>query len=188
MERRKQLARLRSAVTIILVTAGFALGAVMLVPAVLGFERYVVTGDSMTGSFDRGSVVLAEIVPVSELRNGDVITFVPPPGEGPAGRVTHRIASIQPGPEGSVVVQTKGDANATIDPWLAQLNGPEQARAVAGVPYVGYVLGALGIREIRMLLIGLPALLVALVILARLWRDAGEEARRRTGSPQQGIS
>ena len=169
-------------------TAGFALGAVMVVPAVLGFERYVVTGDSMTGSFDRGSVVLAEVVPVADLRTGDVITFVPPPGEGPSGRVTHRIASIQPGPEGAVVVQTKGDANATIDPWLAQLDGPEQARAVVGIPYIGYVLGALGVREVRMLVIGLPALLVALVILARLWRDAGEEARRRAGSPEHGTS
>ena len=39
-----------------------------------------------------------------------------------------------------------------------------------------------------MLVIGLPALLIALVLLTRLWRDAGEEARRRAGSPEQGIS
>jgi hypothetical protein len=30
-----------------------------------------------------------------------------------------------------------------------------------------------------MLAIGIPAVLVALLILAGIWRDAGEEARRR---------
>jgi hypothetical protein len=30
-----------------------------------------------------------------------------------------------------------------------------------------------------MLAIGLPAILLALLILAGIWRDAGEEARRR---------
>jgi signal peptidase I len=150
----------------------------MVIPGLLGFDRYVVTGDSMTGTYDRGSVVMAETVPVSALRVGDVITYFPPPGQGPEGRVTHRIFSIQPGAGGSIF-QTKGDANATVDPWVFELPGPEQARAAFSVPYVGYVIGALGIREVRMLVIGVPALLIALVLLSRLWRDAGEEARRR---------
>jgi signal peptidase len=172
------LRRARSVIAFVLVATGFLLGAVMVLPALLGFERYVVTGDSMTGTYDRGSVVMADTVPVSELRVGDVITYVPPPGQGPGGRVTHRIVSIQPG-EGGSIFQTKGDANATVDPWLFQLPGPDQARVVFSVPYVGYAIGALGIREVRMLVIGLPALLIALVLLSRLWRDAGEEARRR---------
>ena len=44
---------------------------------------------------------------------------------------------------------------------------------------MGYAFGALGIRWVRMLLIGLPALLVALTVLAGLWRDAGQELRTR---------
>jgi signal peptidase len=175
--------RVRALLVLGLVAAGFGLGALMVVPALFGLDRYVVTGDSMTGTYDRGSVVFSEIVPVSELAVGDVITYVPPPEEGPPGRVTHRIVSMTPDPGGGApVMQTKGDANAVPDPWRFQLGAPRQARAVFGVPYVGYVLGALSIREVRMLVIGLPALLVALAILARLWRDAGEEARRR-GSP-----
>jgi signal peptidase len=48
---------------------------------------------------------------------------------------------------------------------------------VRAIPYAGYAFAALAIREVRMAVIGLPALLIALVLLVRLWRDAGEEAR-----------
>jgi hypothetical protein len=48
---------------------------------------------------------------------------------------------------------------------------------VAHVPYVGYALAALGDRRVRILVIGLPALLIALSTLGALWRDSGAEAR-----------
>ena len=50
----------------------------VLLPAVLGFERYVVTDRAMDGSVSRGSVVLAREVPPTDLRVGDVISFRPP--------------------------------------------------------------------------------------------------------------
>ena len=46
--------------------AGFA--AVMLLPALFGFERYVITGGSMSGTYDRGSVIFSEVVPVDRAR------------------------------------------------------------------------------------------------------------------------
>ena len=58
------------------------------------------------------------------------------------------------------------------------LDAPVQARAEFSVPYVGYAFAALAIREVRVLAIGLPALLVALVLLAGMWREAGEASRR----------
>jgi hypothetical protein len=39
-----------------------------------------------------------------------------------------------------------------------------------------------------MLVIGLPALLVALGVLAALWRDAGREVRRRTATPDAEVA
>jgi signal peptidase len=59
------------------------------------------------------------------------------------------------------------------------LERPTQARVAFHIPYVGFALGALSDRHIRMMIIGLPALLIALGVLARLWRDAGEEVRRQ---------
>jgi len=54
--------------------------AVMLVPALLGYHRYVILNGSMTGTYDPGSIVFDKPVPVSMLKVGDVITYSPPPG------------------------------------------------------------------------------------------------------------
>jgi signal peptidase len=150
-------------------------GGAIVGAALLGYERYVITGDSMSGTYDRGSLLFSEHVSPSELEVGDVITYDPPAAAGQDGLVTHRIVAVQPGPEGPVY-RTKGDANASADPWRFQLDGDVQARGVVNVPYVGYGIAALSYRGLRLLLIGLPAIVIALVLLAGLWRQAGEEA------------
>ena len=164
-----------------LVAAAVALAALMLVPALLGYQRYVITGGSMAGTYDRGSLVFDRTVPTAQLREGDVITFRPPPSAGLAhrGLVTHRIAAITRDRSGERIFRTKGDFNHAADPYAFSLHRSTQARVAYHVPYVGYAFAALGIRWVRMLLIGLPALLVALTVLAGLWRDAGQELRGR---------
>ena len=37
----------------------------VLVPALLGYQRYVITSGSMTGTYDRGSLVFDKVVPTS---------------------------------------------------------------------------------------------------------------------------
>ena len=167
----------------LLVAAGFVFGALLVAPSLLGWERYVIVSGSMTGTYDRGSLVFDEVVPVESLKVGDVITYKPPPGSGPHGLVTHRIAKISKDPKsGERVYRTKGDANQVADPWKFLLPDKEQARVVAGVPKVGFVLAALAQREIRMLIIGLPALLIALFVMGGLWRDAGREAEAQAAT------
>jgi signal peptidase len=158
----------------LLLALGVLLGLGLVVPAVLGYQRYVIVSGSMTGTYDRGSLVFDEVVPVAELRTGDVITYRPPAGSGPAGLVTHRIAEIRRDASGPVF-RTRGDANPVADPWTFRLSAPRQARVVAGVPYVGYALAALSDRRVRMLVVGVPAMLIALSALAGLWREAGAE-------------
>src|SRR5919199_902688 len=51
-------------------------------------HRYEFTSGSMTGTYDRGSIVFDKVVPVDQLQVGDVITYTPPPGSGPQGRIT----------------------------------------------------------------------------------------------------
>src|SRR3954470_10141879 len=131
----------------------------------------------MTGTYDRGSLVFDEVVPVKSLHVGDVITYRPPRGAGPTGLVTHRITSIGHDPKtGAPVFRTRGDANPVRDPWTFTLPNRTQARTAFHLPYAGFALAALADRNLRMLLIGIPALLVALSVLARLWREAGETA------------
>lgn len=151
----------------------------VLAPALLGWERYAIVSGSMTGTYDQGSLVLDEVVPVGDLKVGDVITYRPPADAGPQHLVTHRIASIGRADDGGRVFRTKGDANPVVDPWTFRLDQPTQARVRIGIPYAGHALSALGRRDVRMALIALPALLIAGFSLARLWRALGEEARRR---------
>lgn len=142
-----------------------ALSALMLVPALLGYDRYVVTGGSMGGAIPRGAIVYEERVAVSRLRPGDVITYTPP---GRVARVTHRIVAIGPGG----VMRTKGDANAAPDPWRFTPAGPVLPVVRFHVPVAGYAFAALGLRWVRIVVIGLPALLVGLWLLRAACREA----------------
>lgn len=173
----RPIALLRSSLVTLAILAAGVLALVMLVPAAAGYERYVIQTGSMTGTYDAGSIVYAKTVPTSDLRVGDVITYAPPAGEAPTELVTHRIASIRIAEGGKRIFRTKGDANKTVDPWTFELESSRQARAEFGLPQAGNVFLWLSDRETRMLLIGLPALLVALSVLIGMVREARQEAR-----------
>jgi signal peptidase len=104
----------------------------VLLPAVLGLQRYVVTDRSMDGSLARGSVVLAREVPPADLEVGDVITFRPPNGSADE-RVTRRIVAIKDG-----VATTQADTAASRDPWAVPLTSASYPRVWLGVPWIGY--------------------------------------------------
>jgi signal peptidase I len=163
------------------IAVALILAALMLVPPLLGLHRYVLVGSSMEPTIHRGSVIFDRVVPVSSLRVGDIITYTPPPGaQGPVAHpVTHRIVWVGRDRFGARAFRTKGDANHADDPWRFTLHSATQAQEVFAIPYVGYAIAALSLRAVRMALIGVPALLIALGILASLWQDAGEEIKRR---------
>lgn len=79
----------------------------------------------------------------------------------------------------SFEIAVKGDANRAPDAWKFVLKQPTQDKVAFSIPYAGYVFELLSVREFRTALIGLPALLMALWMVAGLWRDGGEEIRRR---------
>lgn len=168
--------RIGRAACALAVAAGAALGLLLVGTALLGWQRYVIVSGSMTGTYDRGSLVLDQVVPTSSLRVGDVITYRPPAAAGPRELVTHRIVAIAHGPGGQRVFRTRGDANPVADPWTFTLPRPQQARVRAGVPYAGFAVAALSSRRVRLIVVGLPAVLIALGSLAGLWREAGAEA------------
>ena len=116
--------------------AALLLALAVLVPALLGYQRYVITSGSMTGTYDRGSLVFDKVVPTSSLRAGDVITFRPP---GHAGLVTHRIHTLT-SVDGKRVLTTKGDANRVPDAWGSADPQRRAARPAwpSTFPYLGY--------------------------------------------------
>jgi signal peptidase I len=151
-----------------------------LAPALWGWQRYAIVSGSMSGTYDQGSLVLAEVVPVADLRVGDVITYEPPAGAGPDHLITHRIVSIGRDDAGQRVFRTRGDANPVADPWTFRLAQPTQARVRIGIPYAGHALAALGRRDVRTAVVTFPALLLAALSLAGLWSRLGAEAARRS--------
>jgi signal peptidase len=175
-EPRSPRQRFGKALATALCAACLGIAGLMLLPGLLGYQRYVITSGSMTGTYDRGSIVFDDVVPVSDLSVGDAITYTPPPGFGPSGRITHRIVWIGSDQLGRPALRTQGDANESADPWTFTLDAPTQARVAFHVPYVGYVLSALAIRQARMLLIGLPALLIAFAIVVGFRRDVRKAA------------
>jgi signal peptidase I len=160
----------------VLLLAILAAMAITFVPGLLGYQRYVLVGHSMEPTIHRGSLVFDEIVNVSDLRKGDVITYVPPGNVEP---VTHRLVSRKNGTKGGPVLRTKGDNNAVADPRNVQLNKPRQARYAFSVPYLGWLFIALGNAKARFILLAIPALLIALSMLAGLWREGGRLAAAR---------
>lgn len=159
-----------------------ALALSMLVPGVLGYDRYVITGGSMSGTFEKGSLALESAVPVADLAAGDVITYLPPPDSGLTGLVTHRILSVEPSETGPVF-RTQGDANADPDPWTFQLPGPTQARLEYAVPHLGWVFIALSDPQTRQLLIGVPAAAIALRCAVEVVQVLRRPRDRRTSAP-----
>ncbi|MET1038050.1 MAG: signal peptidase I [Aeromicrobium sp.] len=152
-------------------------GVAYIAPSLVGYERYVITGGSMSGTFEKGSVAVEKPVPVAEIGVGDVITYLPPADSGVTQLVTHRIISDTVLEDGTRQLQTQGDANPDPDPWKFSLTEGTQPVVSFTVPHVGWAFVALADRETRMMIIGVPAGLIALASLVELARAVGGDRR-----------
>lgn len=173
----------------LLVTAVILLSLAFILPSLFGYERYVIMGGSMTGTFNLGSVVFEKTVPVGRLHVGDVITYQPPASAGVPNLVTHRIVQIRRDAKtGQRVFRTKGDNNPQRDPWTFRLTDAMQPKVDYSLPYVGWVFIGLANRAVRIVVIGVPAGLIALYSLVELvralrGRRAPELATAGAGQP-----
>jgi signal peptidase len=182
-----------SILTLLMMIGALLLAFILILPTLLGYERYVIVSGSMEPTVPVGAVIYDEVVPVQDIETGDIITFVPPPEYGIDDPVTHRVIEISIAGEntsqpGARLFRTKGDANEDPDAWKMVLDGPDQARYVHHIPYVGYVYMALHVRWVQVLLIGLPALALVAYLGTSLWRLSAEgvrEERRREQEPDQ---
>lgn len=152
---------------------GMAAGTVLAagVPVLFGFRSFTVLSGSMRPVLDVGDVVVTKSVAASDVRVGDVITF---PDQERKELVTHRVESIHlAGTRASVV--TRGDANDASEEWSVASNG-RVGRVAYRLPLVGYALVWTHGRYARLLLIVVPALLLAAIELRRIWRPRVEVA------------
>jgi signal peptidase len=141
--------------------------AALVVGPMLGMYRTVtVLSGSMRPTFSPGDMIVVSPEPMRSLRVGDVITYSTPTAGHPVE--THRVVSIQ-STGGDPIVQTKGDANNTVDPWRAQLHGATVWRFRFRLPALGYPLLWLRLRWVHIVTTLLVPVLLALYGLTRLW-------------------
>lgn len=164
-----------SVLTTVLVAASVvALLFLAVGPRVFGYQTSTMLTGSMSPLINPGDVVVTVPVPVSDIRAGDVITYRIPVEDR---RVeTHRVTEVFTATDGSTAVRTKGDANRSVDPWEASLNGDTVHRHVFTVPALGHALRA--VRQpavLGALTYGAPAILV-LGVLRSIWRREPDTA------------
>jgi signal peptidase len=170
------------AFTLLMILVASLAVALVVIPRVLDYETYVITGRSMTGTISIGSLVYSKPVPVTRLRVGDIITFVPPSMDEP---VTHRIVGENATPDGERVFTTQGDNVPSADPWNLQIESPQIPRYSAHIPWLGYIVAGLAIRLVRIMLFVIPVMVIAGVLLLRLWKRAGEELEEQDQADAQ---
>lgn len=141
------------------------------------YQVLTVLSGSMRPTAPPGSMVVVVPVPLEQVRVGDVITFQPP---GEDHRVvTHRVIEVlNPGPRPSV--RTRGDANATADPWTATLSGDRVYTMRAAIPHLGTLVRVLRRPGPHFLGAVVSPVALAGVWLTMIWRrrPADENARR----------
>jgi signal peptidase len=99
--------------------------------------------------------------------------------------VSHRIVSVDQGADGSITVQTKGDANEAVDPWQATLRGDTAYQVRAVIPALGHIIEGLRTPVVSQALVyGAPTLLAAWLLLS-IWRPAAPAAGSHQGEDQR---
>jgi signal peptidase len=130
----------------------------------------------MEPAVSTGDVVVEEEIPASAAVVGNIVTFKDPEGSGTL--ITHRVRSVR-GRAGRLEFTTRGDANNAFDRWSVPV-GAKVGRVTYRVPKLGYALVPLEGIGGRVLLIVLPALLLLMLGLARIWFPE-RFAEQRTG-------
>jgi signal peptidase len=142
-------------------------------PHLLGYRTMTMLTASMAPEIDPGDVTIVTPIAISEVTEGMVIAYHKPIEDH--SLVTHRVVSVETAANGTVTVQTKGDANEAIDPWTATLEGDTAYEVRAVIPELGHLIQALRAPVVtEVLLYGAPTLLVGWVLLT-IWRPTPTE-------------
>jgi signal peptidase len=147
--------------------------AALTLPALAGWQRFVVDDDAMAPTLDRGAIVWDEAVPIDRLVAGDIITFHEPET---GAAVTRRISRTGRDPHGRPILRVQGDANPDPDAASVVLDRPVLTRVRLVVPELGWLLLAIADPWARFLATLLPAVGVIGWAVIGLSRDARREA------------
>jgi signal peptidase I len=151
---------------------GLLIGLVcaVTIPALFGLKPMTVLTGSMRPTIQPGDMVVDQPIPATEIKVGDIVTYQDPDG---SRTITHRVRSISIS-GGQAHVVTKGDANNTVEKWQIPIAG-KVGRVAYTVPKIGYPVTWSHTPSGRIALISIPALLLAIWALLKIWRSDGGE-------------
>jgi signal peptidase I len=163
----------RWTIRLVVTLAALAFALLAIGPHVLHYRTMTMLTGSMTGTINVGDVEIVTPLPVQQVTVGMIIAYHIPVDDHHL--VTHRVVGIEHGPDGSVTVQTKGDANNAVDPWTATLQGDTAYQVRAVVPGLGHLIEALRTPVLSQALVyGAPTLLAGWLLLS-IWRPTTDE-------------
>lgn len=143
-----------------------ALALAIALPLAFGARPYTILTGSMEPAISAGDVVIDERISPLSARVGDVVTFRDP--EDQSRQITHRVEKIRR-ESSHLWFITRGDANNAPERWRIAAGG-QLGRVVYVVPWVGHVAVLAKTRLGFMLLVMVPAVLLAIDELFRTWR------------------
>jgi signal peptidase len=156
----------------LLASAVFVIAIAYTVVTHTGFQAEPVLSGSMEPTMKVGSVAFVKPIDASLVRKGDVVTFQNPDAKGML--ITHRVVKVDQTDEG-VIYRTKGDANQAQDPWRLKAVGTV-GRLEFDVPYLGYAIVHLGVRDVRIAIFLILCAAFLLMALAAIWRPKDKNA------------
>lgn len=150
------------------VVGGFAIGLAAAAgsPVAFGMKSFAVLSGSMEPVLSTGDIVVEQTVRPRDVRVGDIVTFNDPHQRG--RRITHRVRSVRI-EQGRARFVTKGDANDSSESWATGANG-RLGRVSYRIPLIGYGIARLNGPGAKLALVMIPALLLAVLELIRIWR------------------
>jgi len=177
VQRLLSVVQVLAAVCLLLLIVALLAGTV---PSLFGAESFVVLSGSMEPTISVGDLTVVVPVKPQDFQVGDIITYRTT--QAPDVLVTHRLIATGTDEQGRLTFETKGDANEVSD-QVAVAPGAVLGRVVYSIPKVGYLVDFARRPEGKILLIGIPGLLlVADYLLGTRRRRVGQIQPAQNGA------
>ena len=171
----------RTTVRLLVTVAALAFAVLAVGPHVLDYRTMTMLTGSMSPVIDPGDVTVVTPLPVQDVTVGMIIAYHIPIDDHHLD--SHRVIAVDHRTDGSVMVQTRGDANDAADPWQAVLQGDTAYQIRAVIPELGHAIAALRTPVIsRALVYGAPTLLAGWLLLT-IWRPTTPAQTRPDQDP-----
>ena len=176
----RRLANLFGNLAMLVCTLAFL--AIAVGPHLFDYRTSTMLTGSMSPGINPGDMVVTQPKPSADLQVGDVISYQIPIEDH---RVeTHRVTSVEHQADGTIAIQTKGDANENVDPWVAIVSTESIYEVQTVVPKVGAAIRVLRAPVVQDGILWLALGGVLVLGLSMIWgkRPADDDVEPREQS------